>query len=273
MQHILFSKDAENLQVAILIKTTALNKNKLERHYLSGSNLEAEAFIVFDLWYNDNKKCPAKEAKEYLDELLVEIDELAINTIMVCDAPYFKFLTKETKADPHYGYVLPCAIEGYEHLNIVLCPNYQAMLYNPNLQEKMTMALKTVDSYVGGYYIPPGNDVIHTASYPHRIEDILDTLQELHKYPELTCDIEAKSLEFWNCGISSIAFAWDKHNGVAFGVDRGPESTCPSYRPDAVKQQIRTLLKDFFISYKGKLIWHNISYDGKALTYQLFMKL
>jgi DNA polymerase-1 len=272
MHHILFGSDTSDLQVAILIKTTALNKVKLERHYLSESILPAKSFIAFDLFYNDKNKCPAKEAKLHLKELLREVDELAITTILVCDAAYFKYVTKEKKADPHYGYVLPCAIGGYAHINVILCPNYQAMMYNPNLQEKVDMALDTLDRHLQGNYEAPGKDIIHTSAYPSKIREIEDALEDLHKYPELTCDIEARSLEFWNCGISSIAFAWDKHNGIAFGVDRGPGIDESSYRQPIEQGFVRTALKKFFVEYQGKLIWHNISYDGKVLVYQLFME-
>lgn len=273
MRHILFGLNTNDLQVAILIKGSALNKVKIERHYISQSTLlKPKNFIAFDLWYNDQKKCPATKAKEYLTDLLVEIDELGLCTIMVCDAPYFKFLTNNKKADPNYGYVCPCTVKGYGHLNVILCPNYQAMMYNPDLQGKVDRAIKTLDNHLSGSYMAPGTGIIHSTAYPSTPGDIQIWLEQLQSYPELTCDIEARSLEFWNCGISSIAFAWDKHNGVAFGVDRGPEGVTPTYRSNTEKQVIRDALIRFFLTYKGKLIWHNVSFDGKVLVYQLFME-
>ena len=271
MKHILFGKNTINVKVAVLIKGTALNKTKLNRHYLNLSKMPADTFIAFDLFYNNKNKCPAVAAKKYLNDLLYEINELTINILLVCDAPYFKFLTKVKKVEPHYGYVLPCTVEGYEHMSVILCANHSALMYNPNLQEKIERSIETLDSLLLGTYIIPGNDIIHSSYYPETPKAINDALNDLYQYSELTCDIEAKSLEFWNCGISSIAFAWDKHNGIAFGVDRGKGITIPTLRSEVEKQEIRAILKNFFMTYKGKLIWHNCSYDSKCITYQLFM--
>jgi DNA polymerase-1 len=37
-------------------------------------------------------------------------------------------------------------------------------------------------------------------------------------------------------------------------------------------RRVRDLLKQFFLSYTGTLIYHNITYDAKILTYELFME-
>ena len=285
MKHILFGSNIENLKVAIAIKASALNKAKLTRYYIDPvESLEAENFVAYDLAYN-GKKAPVSLIRECLSELLPEIDERGINTLLVCDAPYFKTLTKNKKADPFYGYACPCAIEGYEHLQIVLCPSHQILMYNPLMQEKIDRALEALETTVMGNYEDPGQDIIKEAHYPRKLEDIKRTLDALHKFPELTCDIEGKSLEFWTCGISTIAFAWDKHRGVAFSVDRAMGADeqplahrkkdnpyVPSHRPVAESAAIKAMLKEFFQTYKGKLIYHNIAFDGKVLAYELWME-
>lgn len=279
MKHILFSQSTLNLKVAILVKTMALNKTKIDRYYISPHpNLKSENFVALDLWYNDKKKAPAAQAREYLAELLPEIDDLGINTVMVCDTPYFKLLTGKAKADPYYGYVLPCVVKGYEHLDIVISPNYQAMMYKPDLQVKIDRAIETIDKLLLGIYSEPGKDIIDYSYYPDTPEKIEKALQDLSLYPELTCDIEALSLEFWSAGISTIAFAWDKHNGMAFAVDRAPidvptqNGWIARWRPEFETRKIRSALLKFLCTYKGKLTYHNISYDGKVLVYDLFMK-
>jgi DNA polymerase-1 len=100
-------------------------------------------------------------------------------------------------------------------------------------------------------------------------------LDSLHQYPTLTCDIEAFSLEFYKAGIGSIAFAWNQHEGIAFSVDYNELPTPTDlgfFGYQLTNQKIRTLLTAFFLSYKGTLIYHNITYDAKVLTYELFMK-
>lgn len=279
MKHILFGSDTDDLKVAILIKGSALNKTKLFQYYIDPhTDLNKDNFVAFDLEYNDKGKCPAKLAKPCIAELLPTIDDLAIDTIVVCDTAYFKFFTGLRKADGCHGYVTSCSIKGFEHIGIVLCPNYQAMMYNPALQTKIDRALEAVAGNVTGDYIEPGKDIIHSAYYPESIENIGLALEHLREYPELTCDIEAKSLEFWNAGISSIAFAWDERNGIAFGVERSPDDVVDNmlnsstWHSKEEAQRIKTLLFTFFITYPGKLIYHNIGYDSKVLCYELFMK-
>ena len=282
MQHILFGSDTSEIKVAILIKSSSLNKVKIRNYYINPlTELRADNFIAFDLFYNNKNKCPAAEAKEYLIDLLPEIEGVGADIILVCDPTYFKYLTGNSKTDPHYGYLCPCTVKGYEHLQVVICPNYSAMMYDPSLQSKVDRALDVIRTAMKDSYVDPGMDVIRHAYYPETHKDIKDTLQDLKKHPALTCDIEALGLVFHTCGISTIAFAWNKHEGVAFGVDRGVSENPAwplnedhnfSYRPDLEIQGIRSLLLDFLLTYKGKLIYHNIGYDGKVLVYNLFMK-
>jgi len=260
MKHILYG-DIAKVRVAILIKESGLNKMKIFNSYMSPAyKIPTESFIAFSLTYQDNGKVTAAHVKDYISVLLPEIDKLGITTILVTDGAYFKHLTKNKKAEPFFGYVCPCVVKGFEHMQIILAPNYQAIIFNPSLQEKLDRALEVLTDSLAGSYVEPGTNIIHSAYYPESVSDIKAALQGLMSYPALTCDIEAKSLRFYDCGISTIAFAWDKHNGIAFAVDRGNYST-----------EVRALLKEFFIQYDGTLIYHNASFDCKVLLFQLWM--
>ena len=282
MRHILFGSDVNDIKIAVLLKETALNKAKIERFYLTPQpNLKPSDFIAFDLKYDTAKKCSVKTARLHLDELMPEIEQMGIDTLMVTDGVYFKALTKSKTVESSYGYVKPCTYPGYEHMNVIVCPNYQVITFNPDAQEKIDRCLECLDTYMMGKYEEPGKDVIHSEYYPHTVEDIQKTLDALHRFPELVCDIETKSLEFWNCGISTIAFAWDKHNGVAFGVERIRDlvTTVSSgldwvvdWTPKAGVDQIKRMLLHFFLNFEGKVIYHNIAYDAKVLVYELFMQ-
>ena len=278
MKHILFGSNIDDVQVAILIKDTALNELKMLRFYTQPCELESRNFIGFSLDYGGSKKVKASVAKDYIQELLPEIDEIGINTLLVCDGDYFKKLTKLPKTEPHHGYVCPCKIDGYEHMNIILCPNYNAIIHNPDISIKITRALETLTNHVKGDYEEPGKDIIHEAHYPDTIAGIKETLDALHQFDELEVDIEAESLEFWNAGISTISFAWDKHCGVAFGVDRMEDTSTDTgwvlrYRNAVNKAIVRQLLKEFLTDFKGKFVYHNIGYDGKVLVYNLWMQV
>lgn len=78
--------------------------------------------------------------KDYLAKLLLGLSEIGVTVLYVTDSNYFKALTKQAKAEPHMGYVLPCAVSGFEHMRVILGINYQALIYNPDLQDKLDLS-------------------------------------------------------------------------------------------------------------------------------------
>jgi DNA polymerase-1 len=280
MQHILFQENEENIyKIAILIKSTALNKIFLEKHYVTpmvNKGILRNDIIAFNLAYNDNNKAPVKLIKEHLNNILKATKTLQITTLLVADSDYFKVLTKERKAEPHHGYIKQCKIAGYEHLNIILIPNYQALFHNPTIQERIDMGLFTINNHINGSHMDIGTNIIKYEYYPESIESIQETLNSLHQYPELTCDIEAFSLLFHKAGIGTISFAWDKHHGIAFTVDWVKETNSllllqGFYGKQVHNPEVKALLLNFFLTYKGNLKYHNAGYDVKVLIYELFM--
>lgn len=261
MRHIIYQQRTK-YPVTILIKPQQLKQKEIQDHYITPSGINPAEVVVFDLAY-EAKKAPVKLQKEYLATLLPELCNLRSEVVLCCDGAYFKTLTKQTKAEPHYGYALPCAISGYEHLKIVLCPNYAGLFFDPAIQSKIDLALTALATTHKGTYEVLGQDIIHSAYYPSTVEEIEAWLESLHQYPLLSADIEAFSLKFYKAGIGSIGFAWDEHNGGAFAVDYTNEP--------GKAQRIRQALKQFFETYQGKLIWHNASYDLTVLIFQLWM--
>lgn len=214
MRHHLF-EEANSYNTALLFKSTAFNKSEIQSNYISALNaagIPSTALIAFTLRYNDTGKAPMKFVKEYLSSLLPAVTSLGVNTLYVADATYFKALTGQVKAEPHYGYVLPCKIKGFEGLNVVLGLNYQSLIYNPDLQEKLDMSLSTLVAHKNGTYQALGTGIIHSAQYPESLQNIAQALASLHQYDSLTCDIEAFSLRFNEAGIATIAFAWDQQD-------------------------------------------------------------
>jgi len=266
MKHILFSQDSSKLSLAILVKETNLDKERLLKNYVNPLltlGLEQENIIAFNLKYDSPKKVSASYAKEYLNSLLSAISALNVTTILVADASYFKFITGVTKTEHHWGYVLPCKVKGFEYINCVLSLNDAQLFYDPSLQSKLALSLITLANHILGSYIEIGSDIVHSEAYPDTIEEIALWLDRLHHYDALTCDTETRSLEFHNAGLESIAFAWDEHNFVSFCVDKDNSIEKAN--------QVKILLRMFFETFEGKLIYFNAGYDLKILTYQLFM--
>lgn len=287
MRHHLFEVNPiNNYKVAVLMKPAAFSQAELLKHYvtpLSILGVPKQDVIAFTLSYNDKGKAPASHIKDYLKELLEVLKDLDTKYLYVCDGDYFKVLTKSTKAEPHQGYVLPCAIKGYEFMNVVLGTSYQALIYNPELASKLSRSIGALTEHVAGSYVPPGANIIHSADYPETLQEIDYALLKLHRYPELSADIEAFSLRFNEAGVGTISFAWDKHNGIAFACDYVPIEKITSIKAvtapyeESIKGvfipngHVREKLRDFFEAYQGKLTWHNAGYDLKVLIYCLWM--
>ena len=280
MRYHLFApeKEVPRYKIALLVKTAAFNKTAVEQNYvfpLLAAGIAAEDIIAFTLEYDEKGKAPAAHIKSYLNTLLPVLDSMGVEFLYVADANYFKPLTKQARAEPHFGYVLPCLFPGFEHLKCVLGLNHQALIYDPNQQPKLDLSINTLISAVQGNFSVLGADIIHSECYPETVSGVAQALERLHSYPELTCDIEAFSLRHWLAGVGTIAFAWDKHNGVAFPCDYTPlpeknaEGEYGFYRRNDV---IRNLLRKFFESYTGKLTFHNSGYDCKVLIYTLWMR-
>lgn len=282
MRHHVFTDNSTGyFKVAILIKGTAFNKQELMKNFVTplvARGIPTEQIVAFTLAYNDEGKAPVSLIKAYLEDLLQTLWELGVSHLYVADSNYFKVLAKQSKAEPHLGYVLPCQYKAFhapETFKVVLGMNHQALIYNPDLQAKLDLSLDALASDLGGTYQALGADIIHSCWYPDDLRSIAHALDSLHQYSTLTCDIETFSLRFNEAGIGTIAFAWDQHNGLAFCCDYWPylEKTADGrfgeYRPN---HGVRGLLKQFFTDYKGKLIWHNAGFDVKIKIATLWME-
>lgn len=280
MRHIIHD---ESYDTAVLIKSASLQKSKIEEAFLNHTGLKA---VSFSLDYADKKKPSAKTIHSYLETLLPALDHIGVKDLLVCDGEYFKKLCKVQKADPHYGYVRPVAIKGFEHMNAVLCPNHSAVMFNPAMQDKIDLALSAMVQFKSGTYREIGTDIIHSEDYPNEYEQIKKWLDTLLLLPALTCDIEAYSLKHYDSGIGTVSFAWDQHNGISFSVDTTPcepteirvwDSKDKKFKKRVAhnkcvtNEPVRALLKDFFEKYQGTLIYHNSGYDVTVLIYQLWM--
>jgi len=286
MYHLTFGNTQFNL--ALLIKLESLQEEPLRKEYLNPleqAGLDISGSIAFSLTY-DKKKPSAKCRKEYLATLLPELDKLGIGTLLCLDGEYFKSLTGQTKSEAHLGYILPCKIKGYENLNVIYGFNFSSFFANPDRRDRNKLAMQALVSHFNGTYAELGANVLKEVTYPTTLAEINSELEKLKEYPLLAADIEAYSLKHYLAGIGTISFSKDKTSAVVFAVD---SVACEAYEIEVWDKKdkkfktkiahhkqvrnepVRALLKAFFETYKGKLIWHNASYDVTVLIYQLWM--
>lgn len=264
VHHILFDEAANTHPIAILVPYAALDKGNLLRHYIEPlrANCNLPNVGAYDLEYK-GPKAPVSLQKAYLEELLPVLKDMGTTTLLVADGHYFKTLTGQRKSEPHYGYVMPCVLKGYEHLSIVLVPNYKGLFYNPMLQSKIDLALNTLSNFLSGTSTPLGSNIIHTEYYPQQLSSIKQALNDLHKYPKITLDLEAFSLKHYEAGIATCGISWSEHEGISFPVD--------ILRNETHSKLVKQALKEFLIQYQGTVIYHNANFDMKLLCYELWM--
>lgn len=220
-----------------------------------GSTLEQ--FNQAQLYYpKDTKKVKADDKKEWLEDKQYILNQFDV--ILCSDGDYFKTMAGTAKAEGTIGLLYDSK---YFKPKLMYVPSAQACTFHPDKHiPKLNLVFDKLKDYQQGTYKVIGEDIIHSYYHPMTVEDIKTGFSQLHKYPALTLDIEAKSLRFTEAGIWTIGFAWDQHNYICFPVDAIENQS----------KQVRLLLKEFIETYQGKLIVHKGNYDITVLNYVLF---
>lgn len=262
MKYLTFTKD-EKPTYKICILVNEIKKDEIEKYYIEPYGLNKEDIIIISL-HQIGKKTPMKIMRQYItDELAEVLENLQVEYLIIGDAEYFKAFTKSAKADRMIGYVIDSTYGTYKCIYI---PNYRTMFYDPDkITTKIGQGIKALKQFMGGTYSDPGLDIIEFYEYPESLADISDWLQRLLAMDiPLSIDIEAFSLRHYHAGIGTICFAWSKTEGIAIPID-----ICNS---ESHSYECRELLREFFIEFTNKALYHHISYDVMVLIYQLFMK-
>ena len=247
-------------RIAILVPR--LQKSEILKHYFPHLKSMNEEVMICDLYTNrSKKKTSVSEMKEYLEDLLPHLVDAGIQMLIVTQPDYFKVLTKQGKTDANIGDIF----DGIGGFKVTYCPNYTRVFYDPDKTKgRIQQALGAVHGFFAGTHTKLGSNIIHSATYPSSVTEKLDWLDKLLKMDcDLTCDIEGFSLKHYDAGIGTITFCWNEHEGIAFEVDN-----TQTKKENAV---LRAALRDFFVKFKKRMIYHNICYDGYVLIYQLFM--
>lgn len=266
------SQDTGKYPIAIL--GHQIRREEMIKTYLLPNNLSMEDFIFIELHSAPGKKkTPAREIKEFIQQELQQVLDDAETQYIICtDSDYFKILTKEAKAEANLGYVCD-SVWGKQ--KVIYTPSYRQVFYDPPVvKSKIAQGMDALLNHIRGQYAEPGQGIIEFEAYPDTPEKIkawLDQLLEMNK--PLAIDIEAFGLKHYNAGIGTITFCWSKTQGIAFNVDYEPipGATEAPYGRINRNDVVRNLLREFFIKYTQRQMYHNISYDVYVLIYQLFM--
>ena len=256
MRYLTFSNPERSVYpIALLVKS--LRRLELQE-YVKGLEDQAVAYTL-----PGTKKPKNDEMKAYLADLLPKLCGLQTEYLLVTDAAYFKVLTKSQRVDRFAGYVLPCVLKDFEHMNVIYVPSAAQLIRDPAQRAKLDQGLRAMHAHRTGSYIPPGSTAIHFAEYPDSPEEIGKWLEKLLDV-ELSIDIETFALKHYAAGIGTITLCWSEHEGIAFCVDKD--------RTQTEARKIRMLLRAFFEARVAKTLYHRAWFDVYVLVYQLFMQ-
>lgn len=273
MYHLTFSDEPQASYPLVFLVPT-IKKEEIKKEYIDPFQIPYDDVLVLTLHQSQTKKkTPAEEMKTYIkEELIPAFNDAKAQYLIVADSEYFKILTKSTKVDVFLGYVMDCA---YGPWKVIYVPNYRSVFYDPiKVRSKINQGMTALLNHIQGTYKDPGHNIIHFEAYPKTNTEIKQWLDKLLEMDcDLSIDIEAFSLKHHTAGIGTITFCWNKHEGIAFAVDYEPieGATEAPYGKNVRNEPVRKMLREFFIKYEKKAIYHSISYDAYTLIYQLFM--
>jgi DNA polymerase-1 len=263
MKYLTFEKEEREVYSTAILSPT-LDFELMLKEYVDVSLIDPEDLIAYELVMNGKKAATSTKRMDCIEEIFENLDYLQTEYVIVANADYFKTIAGVPKAEQYLGYVLPNkhpeSLAG--KFKVIYAPNFRQVFHNPSpTRAKIQQATEALWSHKQGYYQDPGHDIIKFCDYPETVAEIKVWLDNFIKADKpLTCDIEGFSLKHYDAGLGSIAFAWNKHEGIAFPVDLGEAG-----------KEVRDLLRKFFIDFSQKLIFHNISFDATVLIYQLYM--
>ena len=235
--------------------TTLTNGNPDKLILIKESDLIKEHL---DYYYKDNYVAigiPVDAKGKDRKELMDEIQELypPFKVVICANTDMFKTITKiHHKGKDGIACDSPLG-------KTFIVPNWRAIIYDSNQETRLKFIMERVDEFLNtGMSSILGSNVLQNIKYYLEGDDYSSGFTELYNHDALTVDIETTSLHHYNGVILSIAFSWNTHDGIAMQVSDNPK--------------IKELLKEFFLNYKGKKIFHNASFDTMFLIYHCFMK-
>lgn len=285
MEYAYFTKE-ENSHYPVVILANKIQKDEFKKEYMSPFALDDSSVIAIKTEHDPKKKkTPKRDMVSWVtEELAPTLADLGTAFVICSDSEYFKVLTDTAKAQANLGYVMKSP---YGDFHVVYVPSVRAIFYDPDsVRSQINQGISALKDFVEGSYEPPGESIIQFEEYPEtdkQIQTWLDKLLEMNC--PLSIDIEAFSLKPIDAGIGSISFAWNKNSGISFLVDYvpevwegtilnkdGKEQPATFYGRQVRDEKRREMLRNFFIAYLNKQVYHNISYDVMVLIYQLFMR-
>lgn len=255
MFHCLFKENPNNkYKLAILLPQSALKVDNIRKHYLDKMNLNEEDVIAFSLTMDSPKKVTVKTITNYLAQLDPVFAKLGVEMVMVAESAYFKKISGLKKVEQGAGQVLPIKFGFTAVKKVMYVPNYNALFYSPELEEKIDIICKEAEYYLTGKRSTLGRKSIEKITLVQNLKEAQEVFSFLHTQPEVAIDIETIGLDPFSPTFRVLSFALSHDEKYA----------------SSFMWLYRELLKDFLKTYKGKTIWHGGTFDIKCIIKSLY---
>jgi len=211
----------------------------------------------------DKKKPTKKQLKPHIDELLEHCDLYGIEFLAVANANYFAYLTGK-KFEQSIGSKVMCSVKGFEHIVVIPLVNPAVVSITPAKRPLMQRGLQVFHDIMAGTYT---SSTFEFESYefvtnPDRARELLDGLRTLER---IAWDIETTGLHHMTSDFITHGFAKDTNNAFTIAVH-------PKHVGMAVAEEMKKVVGDFLTTYQGKLLVHNVGFEGKYLAWNYWMK-
>ena len=264
LMHMTFNGSKGPFRMALLVRTNAMQPTEVQKHYvdpLKAYGIEPKDILVMNVVHDANDKAPVKLINAHMEGVCQVLEQQNIDHVLVTDAAYFKRMCKLRRAEPYLGYTVPM-LGFLPGVQTAYTLNYRSLFQNPSLKSKLVMGVQAIGRKLSGQeaMFKTDDDVQHV--HFHGVQEIQEEFQNLLKFPALTLDLETQGLHLKKSQILTAAFAWNKHSGSGINC-------LGTYN---FQKSSKILLREFLVQYKGKLIYHNATFDIRVLIKQLFMK-
>ncbi len=209
----------------------------------------------------NKKKVPKSQLMPHIKETLDFCDVQGIHTIICANAQYFEVLTKQ-KFTPSLGMVKPCVFPEYSHISVIPLMSPAILQQYPNKRPMVQKCLNTVIKHLKGEYSDVKAEV-ETYELLTDPKDIQNKLEYLQQFDMLAWDIETTGLKHATSDIITHAFGVSETEAYTIVCH-------PKYTKENA-QDIHKLLQEFFATYKGTLLIHNVGFESKFYAWKYFM--
>lgn len=212
----------------------------------------------------DGRKPTKKQSTPYIEELFEFFDTYGYENVLCMDANYFKLITGEG-FEASVGRALKPLNESFNYLNVtpIVSPLVikqrpaKLPLYNRSLKASIDMIKGQLEEFKEFKF-----DIYENITDP---KDARACLKEILKYDKIAWDIETTGLHHRTSELITHGIAVSVTEAYTFVVHEkfiGKEAAA----------EMHEVFREFFMTYKGQNIIHNVGFESKFMLHNFVMK-